>query len=175
MTQPTSTGRGSTRRAVVSAAGAAGLAAALAACGSDDSGSDKQGGGSVQDSGSGQPSQGGQSGADTGANDAGGGGGSGGGGGMELAKTSQIPEGGGMVFKDHKVVVTQPKAGEFKAFSSVCTHAGCSVGDVAGGTINCPCHKSKFDITDGSVKGGPATKPLPGAQIKVQGSSIWMA
>ncbi|MEU8827182.1 Rieske (2Fe-2S) protein [Streptomyces sp. NPDC048636] len=171
MTQPAITGRGSTRRAVVSAAGAAGLAAALTACGSDDGGSDKQDGGSAQDAGAGQPSQGGKSGA----GDSGGADGSGGGGGMELAKTSQIPEGGGMVFKDHKVVVTQPKAGEFKAFSSVCTHAGCSVGDVTGGTINCPCHQSKFDITDGSVKGGPATKPLPGAQIKVEGSSIRMS
>ncbi|MCP9213010.1 Rieske (2Fe-2S) protein [Streptomyces cucumeris] len=174
MTQPAITGRGSTRRAVVSAAGAAGLAAALTACGSDDGGSDQQGGGSAQDAGAGQPSQGG--GSDAGdSSGTGGADGDSGGDGMELAKTSQIPEGGGMIFKDHKVVVTQPKAGEFKAFSSVCTHAGCSVGDVTGGTINCPCHQSKFDITDGSVKGGPATKALPGAQIKVQGSSIWMA
>jgi Rieske Fe-S protein len=171
MTQPATTGRGTTRRAVVSAAGAAGLAAALTACGSDDSGSDEGGADSAQDAGSAQQSQSAEAGP-SGSGDAGQ---SGGGGGTELAKTSQIPEGGGMVFKDHKVVVTQPSAGEFKAFSSVCTHRGCSVGDVSGGTINCPCHKSKFDITDGSVKGGPALKPLPGAQIKVQGSSIRMA
>lgn len=165
MTQSAFTGQGTTRRAVVTAAGAAGLAAALAACGKDDDGggSDSGNAGSAQDAGGSQPSQSAE------------GGQSAGGEGMELAKTSQIPEGGGMVFKDHKVVVTQPKAGEFKAFSSICTHQGCSVGDVTGGTINCPCHQSKFDITDGSVKGGPAQKPLPGAQIKVQGSSIWMA
>ncbi|WP_262700359.1 MULTISPECIES: Rieske (2Fe-2S) protein [Streptomyces] len=168
MTQSAIPGQGTTRRAVVTAAGAAGLAATLAACGKDDDGG--SGGGSAdsaQDAGGSQPSQSASQGAE--------GGQSGGGGGMELAKTSQIPEGGGMVFKDHKVVVTQPKAGDFKAFSSICTHQGCSVGDVSGGTINCPCHQSKFDITDGSVKGGPAQKPLPGAQIKVQGSSIWMA
>ncbi|MEE4597705.1 Rieske (2Fe-2S) protein [Streptomyces sp. DSM 41524] len=167
MTQSAIPGQGTTRRAVVTAAGAAGLAATLAACGKDDGGS---GGGadSAQDAGGAQPSQSASQSAE-------GGGQSGGGDGMELAKTSQIPEGGGMVFKDHKVVVTQPKAGDFKAFSSICTHQGCSVGDVSGGTINCPCHQSKFDITDGSVKGGPAQKPLPGAQIKVQGSSIWMA
>ncbi|NUH40512.1 Rieske (2Fe-2S) protein [Streptomyces samsunensis] len=166
MTQSAITGQDTTRRAVVTAAGAAGLAATLAACGKDDNGggSDSDNAGSAQDAGGSQPSQ-----------SAEGGGQSAGGDGMELAKTSQIPEGGGMVFKDHKVVVTQPTAGEFKAFSSICTHQGCSVGDVTGGTINCPCHQSKFDITDGSVKGGPAQKPLPGAQIKVQGSSIWMA
>lgn len=168
MTQSAINGQGTTRRAVVTAAGVAGLAATLAACGKDDGGDSGSGSaGSAQDTGAAQPSQGASQSAESGQ--------SGGGDGMELAKTSQIPEGGGMVFKDHKVVVTQPKAGEFKAFSSICTHQGCSVGDVTGGTINCPCHQSKFDITDGSVKGGPAQKPLPGAQIKVQGSSIWMA
>jgi len=168
MTQPETTGRGSTtRRAVVSAAGAAGLAAALTACGKDDSG----GSGDSQNAGSAQESAGaGQSGAAGAGGDT-----SGGGGGMELAKTSQIPEGGGMVFKDHKVVVTQPSSGQFKAFSSICTHQGCSVGDVSDGTINCPCHQSKFDISDGSPKGGPATKALPGAKIKVEGTSIKMA
>ncbi|MET7766174.1 Rieske (2Fe-2S) protein [Streptomyces sp. NPDC005393] len=167
MTQPATTGRGTTRRAVVTAAGAAGLAATLAACGKDDgNGSDNGSVSDAQGAGSSQPSESAAAG-DSGQ--------SGGGGGMELAKTSQIPEGGGMVFKDHKVVVVQPTAGEFKAFSSICTHQGCSVGDVTGGTINCPCHQSMFDITDGSVKGGPAQKPLPGAQIKVQGNSIWMA
>ncbi|MEU0844551.1 Rieske (2Fe-2S) protein [Streptomyces sp. NPDC005962] len=165
MTQPETTGWGTTRRAVVSAAGAAGLAAALTACGKEDS-SDSD---SSQNAGSAQESAGsGQSGA---AGDSSGGGG----GGMELAKTSQIPEGGGMVFKDHKVVVTQPSSGQFKAFSSICTHQGCSVGDVSDGTINCPCHQSKFDISDGSPKGGPATKALPGAKITVEGTSIKMA
>ncbi|MGR3939200.1 Rieske (2Fe-2S) protein [Streptomyces sp. BRA346] len=164
MTQPETTGWGTTRRAVVSAAGAAGLAAALTACGKEDS-SDS---GSSQNAGSAQESTGAESGAA-------GAGGDTSGGGMELAKTSQIPEGGGMVFKDHKVVVTQPSSGQFKAFSSICTHQGCSVGDVSDGTINCPCHQSKFDISDGSPKGGPATKPLPGAKIKVEGTSIKMA
>lgn len=166
MTQPETTGWGTTRRAVVSAAGAAGLAAALTACGKEDS----SGSGDSQNAGSAQESAGsGQSGA------AGAGGDTSGGGGMELAKTSQIPEGGGMVFKNHKVVVTQPSAGQFKAFSSICTHQGCSVGDVSDGTINCPCHQSKFDISDGSPKGGPATKALPGAKITVEGTSIKMA
>jgi hypothetical protein len=82
--------------------------------------------------------------------------------GTELAKTSEIPVGGGKIFKDEKVVVTQPKEGEFKAFSS-------------GGTINCPCHGSKFNITDGSVAKPPADKPLPEKQIKVSGDSIQLA
>ena len=93
-------------------------------------------------------------------------------GGKELAKTSDIPEGGGTVFPEQKVVVTQPALGEFKAFSAVCTHQGCTVNKVADGTIDCPCHGSKFHIADGSVAHGPAARPLPAAQIKVEGDAI---
>ncbi|MBF8189556.1 Rieske (2Fe-2S) protein [Nonomuraea sp. K274] len=92
-----------------------------------------------------------------------------------LGSTADVPVGGGMVFKDQKIVVTQPTSGEFKAFSAVCTHKGCTVGDVADGTINCPCHGSKFGIADGAVAGGPAEKPLPEQQITVEGDQIMLA
>ncbi|MGW4908427.1 Rieske (2Fe-2S) protein [Streptomyces sp. NPDC004270] len=92
--------------------------------------------------------------------------------GKALAQTSQIPEGGGMIFKEQKIVVTQPKKGEYKAFSAICTHQGCTVSQVADGTIDCPCHGSKFHIADGSVAHGPATKPLPAESITVSGNSI---
>ncbi|GAA2208005.1 Rieske (2Fe-2S) protein [Nonomuraea monospora] len=91
-----------------------------------------------------------------------------------LANTSDIPEGGGKVFKNQKIVVTQPTAGEYKAFSAVCTHQGCTVDEVAD-TINCPCHGSAFSITDGSVANGPATEPLEEKQIKVDGEKIRLA
>lgn len=90
----------------------------------------------------------------------------------ELAKTSDIPVGGGKIFKDKKVVVTQPEKGDFKAFSAVCTHSGCTVGAVEGGTINCPCHGSKYRVADASVADGPAPRPLPPRNITVTGNSI---
>jgi Rieske Fe-S protein len=89
-----------------------------------------------------------------------------------LARTADIPVGGGRVFADKGVVVTQPREGTVKAFSAVCTHQGCTVASVEGGTINCPCHGSKFDVADGSVKGGPAPRPLPPAAITVDGGEI---
>jgi Rieske Fe-S protein len=49
------------------------------------------------------------------------------------------------------VVVTQPTAGNFEAFSATCTHPGCPVKTVANGTINCLCHGARYSITDGSV------------------------
>lgn len=95
--------------------------------------------------------------------------------GEELGRTGDIPVGGGKVFTDRKVVVTQPAKGDFKAFSAVCTHMGCTVNKVADGTIDCPCHASRFRIADGSVAGGPAPEPLPEKQITVDGDSIRLA
>ncbi|MGI8799455.1 MAG: Rieske (2Fe-2S) protein [Pseudonocardia sp.] len=94
-----------------------------------------------------------------------------GGGGTALAKTADIPVGGGKIFGD--TVVTQANAGAFAAFSSVCTHQGCNVEEVAGGTINCPCHGSKFKL-DGSVSDGPAPSPLAKKTVKVEGDSIFV-
>ncbi|WP_392969059.1 Rieske (2Fe-2S) protein [Streptomyces sp. LN245] len=95
--------------------------------------------------------------------------------GQQLATTSDIPVGGGTIFKDQKVVVTQPAKGGFKAFSAVCTHQGCLVDKVADGTIDCPCHGSKFSVEDGAVKAGPAPRPLPAEKITVEGNSIRLA
>ena len=92
--------------------------------------------------------------------------------GTRIAATADVPVGGGVVVKADKVVVTQPKEGEFKAFSAVCTHAGCVVSKVANGTIDCPCHGSKYSVTDGSVVAGPATKPLAAKAVKVEGTQI---
>jgi Rieske Fe-S protein len=92
-----------------------------------------------------------------------------------LASTKDIPVGGGKVFEKEQIVITQPNEGEFKGFSTICTHQGCAVSAVKGGTINCPCHGSKFEVTDGSVRTGPATKPLPYRSLKVDGDQINLA
>ena len=86
-----------------------------------------------------------------------------------ITKTADVPVGGGVIVGE--VVVTQPAAGTFKGFSSKCTHKGCAVNKVADGTIDCPCHGSKFNL-DGSVANGPATAPLETQAIAVKGDSI---
>jgi Rieske Fe-S protein len=97
------------------------------------------------------------------------------GGSRVLAATGEIPVGGGKILTAQKIVITQPQAGSFDAFTAVCTHLGCTVNTVANGTIDCPCHGSKFSISDGSVVNGPATAPLARIKIKVQGNSITQA
>ena len=89
-----------------------------------------------------------------------------------LASTSSVPVGGGKILTAQRIVITQPAAGSYKAFTAVCTHQGCIVNTVTGGTIDCPCHGSKFSVKDGSVVNGPAPSPLAPVAIKVEGTSI---
>ena len=98
-------------------------------------------------------------------------GGSSGAGGPLSVKETEIPVGSGKIFPDAQTVITQPKEGEFKAFSAICTHQGCVV-DTVTNTINCPCHGSKYSITDGSVVNPPAPQPLPAKTIKVEGDTL---
>lgn len=142
------------RRAALGIAGGGALAGALAACG---------GGG--EDGGAGAPPK--ESGSSAPGGDNGGGG--------TIAQVDDIPVGGGTVFKDQKVVITQPTEGTIVGFSAECTHQGCVVGEVADGQIVCPCHDSRFEIADGSVAGGPAEKPLPKVEVTVDGGQISLA
>ncbi|WP_433532778.1 Rieske (2Fe-2S) protein [Micromonospora sp. CA-263727] len=99
----------------------------------------------------------------------------GGGGPPALATLADIPVGGGVIFGDQGVVVTQPTEGTIKAYSAKCTHQGCTVTSVADGAITCACHNSVFDIADGSVRSGPAGAPLPAANVTVDGDAIRLA
>jgi nitrite reductase/ring-hydroxylating ferredoxin subunit len=85
---------------------------------------------------------------------------------------SDVPVGGGVIMEDANYVITQPTRGEFKAFTKICTHMQCPVGSVADGTINCPCHGSKFSIEDGSVVNPPAPKPLEEFEVTVIGGRV---
>lgn len=88
-------------------------------------------------------------------------------------KTADVPVGGGAVVG--AVVVTQPAAGTFKAFTAKCTHQGCAVNKVENGVIQCPCHGSRFSAEDGSVMQGPATAPLAEKKVTVSGDSLTVA
>jgi Rieske Fe-S protein len=151
-----------TRRGVLAGVGLVGLASAITACSSGSSSSAPAAGGAAATPGGPESSAPAASGAAAG------------GAAGALATTSQIPVGGGMIFSAKQVVVTQPTAGDFKAFSAVCTHMGCIVNQINNGTIDCPCHGSMYSITTGAVVGGPAPKPLPAKQIKVSGDSIFL-
>lgn len=146
------------RRAVLAGAGVAALGV-VAACSSGGSGgSSGAGGGAGGAGGAGQPSSDLPEGAP----------------GTVLGPVSEVPVGGGAVFADQQVVVTQPAAGTFQGLSSVCPHQGCQVNAVRDGAVICPCHGSRFGL-DGAVLQGPAQSPLARRAVAVTGSDLTLA
>ena len=92
-----------------------------------------------------------------------------------LATTDEIPVGGGIILTNVRIVITQPKRGEFRAFSAVCKHQGQTVGKVADNTITCLFHGSQYDAATGDVTTGPATTGLDPVRIRVRERSILRA
>ena len=147
------------RRAMVGGILGVGLGAPLlAACGSSGSSGTSAAAGST--GGSGSSSSGGSTSSSGGSSSG------------AIAKTSQIPQGSGKIFDSEQVVVTQPAASQFKAFSAICTHQGCIVSNISNGDIECGCHGSRFSIKDGSVVNGPATQPLQSLTATVTNGEI---
>jgi Rieske Fe-S protein len=157
ITQPESDGP--SRRTVLRTAAVSGVVVAglgLAACGGDDEPSDSAGAGTNTGA---APQTSGDPSTDTGGGSA-----------EALAETTEIEVGSGKFVGD--MVIVQPADGDFKAFSTTCTHQGCKVNKVQNGVIVCPCHGSTFSVEDGSVQKGPATAPLEAVDVKVDGTSI---
>ena len=89
------------------------------------------------------------------------------------AKVSDIPVGGGKIFKDQQVVITQPESGKFAAYTAVCTHQGCIVDKISDGFIVCPCHGSHFAIASGDpTADSQARSPLPAKKITESGGTL---
>jgi Rieske Fe-S protein len=93
--------------------------------------------------------------------------------GRRLVALADVPAGGGVVIGSARVVVTRDSGGTVHAFSSLCTHQGCTVTSVKDGTIRCPCHGSRFDAATGAVVAGPAPAPLPPIAVDVTGGVVY--
>ena len=60
------------------------------------------------------------------------------------------------------------------AVSDRCGHAGGPLheGDLAGGCVTCPWHRSRFRLADGAVVQGPATAPQPAYDVRLEGNRL---
>jgi nitrite reductase/ring-hydroxylating ferredoxin subunit len=86
---------------------------------------------------------------------------------------AKVPVGSGVIVSDGGgVVVVQPTAGVFKAFSASCPHQGCLVDSIDSKTISCPCHGSQFDVATGALRHGPAQRGLTALTATVAGADV---
>ena len=72
-----------------------------------------------------------------------------------------------------QVLVANVK-GKYYAIGNVCTHFGGPLdqGVLMGQEVQCPWHGSHFDLTNGNVKKGPATKPEPAYEVRVEQDNV---
>ncbi|MFI7340775.1 Rieske 2Fe-2S domain-containing protein [Streptomyces sp. NPDC050085] len=91
---------------------------------------------------------------------------------VDLGAADEVPGGGAKLFRDEHVVVSRTQGGQYKAFSTICTHAGCPIAMLKGTELTCNCHGSKFDAVTGKVLHAPATVPLEELSVKVEGGKI---
>lgn len=132
-----------TRRTVLGSVAAAGIGLTVTACGGGSDGGEQSGG---QEATPSAP--------------------------VELGAASAVPVGGAKLFREQKLLVSQPEKGEYKSFSAVCTHRGCVLSEIKGREGDCNCHGSRFDVTTGKVLRGPATRPLPEVPVREEGGKL---
>ena len=68
------------------------------------------------------------------------------------------------------VIVINVGTDQFRAFTSICTHEQCTVGDFTGSRIRCFCHGSEFDAS-GRVAAGPATRALTEYAVRLDAAT----
>jgi cytochrome b6-f complex iron-sulfur subunit len=94
-----------------------------------------------------------------------------------LTAVADVPDGGGLIVDNPdggKLLIVRTGT-DVKAYNAACTHMGTTVDAPQNGVATCPNHGSQFSTTDGSVKKGPATSPLPTVNVKVDGDNVVLA
>ncbi|MEU9353044.1 Rieske (2Fe-2S) protein [Streptomyces griseoloalbus] len=91
---------------------------------------------------------------------------------VELGPESEVTEDGAKLYRAPNVVVSRSEDGALKAYSSLCTHAGCPINKLEGTKLICPCHGSEFDATTGKVLREPAVAPLKPLTVEVKNGTM---
>ncbi|HKL26494.1 MAG TPA: Rieske (2Fe-2S) protein [Desulfuromonadales bacterium] len=87
-----------------------------------------------------------------------------------LVDLQSLPGDGVFPIPQRKVALLVEQ-GRMAVISLECTHLGCLV-NVEDDGFFCPCHGSDFGPR-GQVYSGPATRPLPWHQLRIQSSRVW--
>ncbi|WP_103503754.1 Rieske (2Fe-2S) protein [Streptomyces sp. SM14] len=84
-----------------------------------------------------------------------------------LGPADEVPVGGSKLYRDEKVLVCRPEAGDYRAFSAVCPHRGCVLTGIRDEVAVCGCHGSTFEPATGAVLRGPAEEPLMEMELEL--------
>lgn len=88
----------------------------------------------------------------------------------EALPVEDVPVGGAVFAGD--VIIAQPTAGHFVAYSRACPHQGNTIDQIDGNTVTCTAHGSTFNTVDGSVLSGVARDPLTKGEATVDGGTV---
>jgi nitrite reductase/ring-hydroxylating ferredoxin subunit len=91
---------------------------------------------------------------------------------VELGADGEVAKGATKLYRDQNVVVSRAEDGSLKAYSTICTHAGCPMKKLEGTKLVCPCHGSEFDARTGEVLHAPASTPLMELRAEVKQGRI---
>ncbi|MBZ5498421.1 MAG: Rieske 2Fe-2S domain-containing protein [Acidobacteriia bacterium] len=89
-------------------------------------------------------------------------------------KVSELRPNVGKIFKfgSKPGLLIQTPAGEYRAFSAVCTHLDCTVQySTDEKLIWCACHNGRYDLTGKNIS-GPPPRPLEAFTVNVRGDEI---
>ena len=95
---------------------------------------------------------------------------------VKLGPANRLPSGQAATYSDpadgSPDILIRESDGSLKAFSAVCTHAGCTVG-YEGGVIVCPCHGGEFSAETGEAIAGPPPSGLAPKKVLEAGGQIY--
>lgn len=81
-------------------------------------------------------------------------------------------QGGWLLISQADVLLVNVDGNFYRAFTSVCTHAGCKTSwNFNGSVFICTCHNSRFN-TSGEVVQGPATRDLAEFSVARSGDTL---
>jgi nitrite reductase/ring-hydroxylating ferredoxin subunit len=96
----------------------------------------------------------------------------------KVTSTKNVPVGSAKTFtvKGRSILITQPRAGVFRAFANTCTHQGAQLGaqKLISGRLMCKQHGANFDASTGAVLGGPAPTALTKYTASRSGTYIYV-
>jgi len=93
------------------------------------------------------------------------------------AKVSELKPNTGKIFRfgSKPGILIQTPAGDYRAFSAVCTHLDCTVQyRTDEKLIWCACHNGRYDLTGKNIS-GPPPRPLEAFVVNVRGDEIVVA